>query len=88
MSKVFKYNYLLKKEYQNPPFPKFYWKQRPLPKYQHIQITHTETGKYVMFYSRIHENKLTSIDPSFSNDFTDHEIIKEVSGKIAYRFGI
>jgi len=89
MSEIFKYDYLLKIEYQHHPLPRgSYWAQKPLANYHHIEIHHTKTGKYVYFYSRIHENKLTLINPSFSNDFTDHEIIKEVSGKIAYRFGI
>jgi|11BtaG_2_1085332.scaffolds.fasta_scaffold02518_4 hypothetical protein len=87
MSEKFKYNYLLVREYQHWPRV-YYWVQRPLADYYHIEIHHTKTGKYVYFYSRIHVNELTLINPSFSNDFTDHEIIKDVSGKIAYRFGI
>lgn len=89
MNKTFKYNFLLAKKYQHHPFPKgYYWTTIPLPDYQHIEITYTETGKYVKFYSKLHVNKLESIGPSYSLEFTDHEIIKDLSGKIAYRYGI
>ncbi len=89
MNQTFKYNYLAAKKYQNHPFPKgYYWRHVPLPDYQHIEITHTETGKYVKFCSRIHVNKLVSIGPSYSLEFTDDDIIRDLSGQICHRYGI
>jgi len=57
-----------------------------LPKWIHIRITDTEHHKYLTVHSRIHVNKEVRVGPSYSLAFTDHEIIKELSSDISYRF--
>ena len=58
----------------------------PLPDWIYITITEKDNSKYLTVYSRIHVNKEVKINPSYSIDFRDMDIIKDLSGEVASRF--
>ena len=59
----------------------------PLPDWIYITITDDLKGsKYLTVYSRFHIPKEVKINPSYSSDFNDRDIIKDLSGEIAGRF--
>ena len=57
-----------------------------LPDWISISITKSGSSKYLTVYSRIHMNKEVRISPDYSTDFSDLEILKDLSGEIAHRF--
>lgn len=59
---------------------------KPLPDWIYFTITQEGDTKYVTVYSRIHVNKEVRINPIYSSDFLDSEIIKDISGAIASMF--
>jgi hypothetical protein len=58
----------------------------PLPDWIHLTITEYGDSKRLTVHSRIHVNKSVPMDPIYSNQFTDQEIIKDLSGKISHAF--
>jgi len=78
-----KYDYLLYRVYYSNGYrtePKF------LPSWIYLTITTDGHSKYVTVYSEIHINKEVRLNPSYSCDFTDREIIKDISAKIHNSF--
>lgn len=72
-------DYPLKNGYRMEPFK--------LPDWIYITVTQeANKSKVLRVHSRIHMNKEVKVGPSYSNDYTDDEIIKDLSGEISYRF--
>lgn len=83
--KINKYNYLLfRVEY---PMERGY-RMEPslLPDWIYITITEEDDSKFLTVHSEIHVNKEVKLNPPFSSEFTDQEIIREMSGKVSHRF--
>lgn len=80
-----KYNHIVSRvEYPQ----EFGYRMEPkqLPDWIHFTITEEGNTKFVTVCSRIHVNKKVRVGPEYSNEFTDHEIIIDVSGKITHMF--
>ena len=81
-----KYTYLLcRVEY---PLERGYRMEiSPLPDWIHLVISDDKEGsKRLTVHSSIHMNKEVAVGPSYSSDFTDTEIIKDLSGEISRMF--
>ena len=59
---------------------------KQLPDWIHLTVTTKGDSKWLTVHSRIHVNKTVRINPTYSADFSDAEIIKDLSGVIAHRF--
>lgn len=60
---------------------------KPLPHYMHISITDDSKGsKHLTVHSRIHVNKEVKVGPSYSAEFSDNDIIKDLTAEIHRRF--
>ena len=81
------YKQLLKKLHC-PEENGYRWRPLPLPNYQHISITTKEDSKYLTVYSEIHMNKEVKYTPTFSLEFTDADIIKDLSSRIIRDYDI
>jgi len=57
----------------------------PLPRYMYITIEKGDSKRLIV-HSRIHVNEETKVGPSYSNELSDAEIIKDLSTEIAWRF--
>ncbi len=57
-----------------------------LPPWIHVVITEDGDSKWLTVHSRIHVNKEVRMSPSFSAQFSDWEILKDLSGKISKSF--
>ena len=57
-----------------------------LPTWMHIEIDTVDGSKHLTVHSRIHVNREVQVHPCYSTDFTDAEIIKDLSGKIYNMF--
>lgn len=57
-----------------------------LPDWINIEISKEGDTKTVIVNSRIHKSKRVKMTPQYSSSFSDIEIIKDISGKIAYSF--
>lgn len=57
-----------------------------LPPWIHVDITEDGDSKWLTVHSRIHVNKEVRMKPTFSSQFSDWEILKELSGKISRAF--
>jgi hypothetical protein len=58
----------------------------PLPDWMTITITEEGDSKILTVQSRIHVCKDKQVGPSYSRDFTDSEIIRELSGLISQKY--
>jgi hypothetical protein len=58
----------------------------PTPAWLSISIKHTGDSKQLFVHSRIHQNKIAKVGPSYSDDFSDTEIIKDLSAEITHRY--
>jgi len=60
----------------------------PLPDWMYINVTtDVDIGsKHLTVCSRIHVNKEVRVGPSYSDAFTDQEILKDLSGEVYHRF--
>ena len=58
----------------------------PLRPWMHITVTNDGESKWLTVHSRIHKNKAVKVGPSYSLEFTDQEIIKDLSGDVKHRF--
>lgn len=82
-----KYNHLMKKVYY-PAENGYRWEMKPLPDWVNITVTQDKDNKYLTVHSRIHINKAVEMSPKYSLEFTDSEIIKDLSSSIIRDFGI
>jgi len=57
-----------------------------LPNWMHLTISVVNGSKVLTVHSSIHINKSVTMYTIFSTDFTDEEIIKDLSGEISYRY--
>lgn len=58
----------------------------PLPDWIYLTVVESGTSKQLTVHSRIHENKEVKLNPSYSSDFSDQNIIQELSAEIGRRF--
>lgn len=58
----------------------------PLPSWIYITIEEEKGSKHLTVHSKIHVNKRSKVGPSYSMEFTDYEILKDLSGEIARRY--
>jgi hypothetical protein len=57
-----------------------------VPNWMHLEIIEKGTSKRLWVHSRIHMNKKSTIGPQYSSEFTDQEILKDLSGEIFHRY--
>lgn len=82
---VTRYNYLLcRVEY--PAEWGYRMEPKQLPDWIYITITKNGGSKFLTVHSRIHVNKEVKINPSYSADFSDRDIIKDLSGEVSRMF--
>ena len=77
------YHHLYYKAYE--PFG-YRWQIKKLPSWIKFSIEEKNDSKYLVVYSRLHKNKRVEMTPTYSDQFTDEEIIKDMSGKITEAF--
>ena len=83
--RVRKYNHLLTRvEY--PDERGYRMEPKQLPRWIHVTITEDNGSKYLTVYSRIHANKEVRVGPSYSADFEDRDLLKDLSGEVYMRF--
>ena len=79
------YNYIFCKIY----YPYGYRTEtQTLPDYIHLEIKTEKSSKVLYVHSKIHVNKCVKVGPSYSLEWKDNEIINDLSGDIARRFGV
>lgn len=59
---------------------------KQLPNWLYVTITEQGDSKFLTVYSRIHVNKEVKINPSYSVNFSDRDILKDLSGKVSEMF--
>lgn len=59
---------------------------KPLPAWMQLGIKTEDGSKVLYVFSRIHVNKEVKMSPSYSLEWSDTEIIKDLSGKIFSMF--
>ncbi len=64
----------------------YYTEPKKLPDWIHITVTNDGDSKYLTVYSNIHVNKKVRVGPEYSIDYSDNDIIKELSGQISHKF--
>ena len=60
--------------------------RKQLPDWIYLTVTEDDDSKYLTVYSRLHFDKEVKINPSYSLEFSDVDIIKDLSGKISSMF--
>lgn len=83
--KIRTYNHLLVRV-DYPEERGYRMEPKPLPDWIHLTITENEFSKYLTAHSRIHVNKEVRVGPSYSTDFSDRDMIKDLSAKISQMF--
>ena len=79
------YNHILvRKEY--PQERGYRIEAKSLPDWIHLTITEGDDSKILTVHSRIHVNKSVEVGPTYSTDFSDRDIIKDLSAEISTRF--
>ncbi len=63
-----------------------YTTAKKLPYWIHLTITKLGDSKYLTAHSRIHMNKCVRVGPEYSADFTDNQILKELSYDVSDKF--
>lgn len=87
MSTVNRYDWLLERvEYPRERGHRMHPSNLPPWIYLTITDDQEQDCKFVTVYSRIHVNKEVRLPTTFSREFGDYEIIRDVSGTIANRF--
>lgn len=82
---VRKYNHLLVRvEY--PAERGYRMEPKPLPDWIHLTITEDNGSKYLTVHSRIHVNKEVRVGPSYSSDFEDRDLLKDLSAQVSSMF--
>lgn len=74
------YNHLLFRRELQGPFHE--WVAEQCPHWLHITITSDGESKWLTVHSRIHVNKEVKLNPSYSTEFSDRDIIKDLSAKV------
>ncbi len=69
-----------------PCFCKYRMETVSLPDWIHIEIIKEGDSKRAIVHSRIHMNKSAPVGPSYSTEFTDQEILKDVSAEVYRRW--
>lgn len=64
----------------------YYWEVSPLPDWIHLTIEEIKGSKVLKVISRIHVDTCKQVGPSYSTDFSDQDIIKDLSGEISGRY--
>lgn len=83
--KINRYNHLLTRvEY--PAESGYRMEPSPLPDWIYITISEDKDNKWLTVHSRLHVNKEIRIHPTYSSDFPDSYLIKDLSGEVASRF--
>ena len=83
--KTRKYDYLLYRvEY--PAERGYRIEPQMLPDWIHITVTNDGESKYLVAHSRIHINRDVKIGPDYSTDYSDRDIIKDLSSEVSTRF--
>jgi hypothetical protein len=80
-----RYNYLLSRV-DYPRERGYRMEPTPLPDWIYVVITKQGDDKYLTVHSRIHVNKEVRVGSTYSVDFSDWDILEEVSGEISKRF--
>lgn len=62
------------------------WISKELPNWIHLEIETTGTGKKLFACSRIHVNKRVFIGPEYSTDFSDWDMLKDLSASVNHKF--
>lgn len=78
------YNYTYY-QHRDGPFG-YTWQTRRLPNWLNFEIVTEDGSKIVVVHSRIHVRPTVRMTPSYSTDFTDEDIIKDMSSKILDQF--
>lgn len=55
---------------------------QPLPNWLKVEIRTEGDSKVAYVHSRIHVNRVVALNPTFSTDFSDADILKDLSAKI------
>ena len=85
MSKVVRYDILFYRvEY--PEERGYRMEPKALPPWTYVTITTENDSKYLTVYSRIHMNKEVRMLPDFSTNFSDEDILKDLTYEIHSRF--
>lgn len=85
--KVNKYNHIfIRVDY--PREGGYRMELKELPPWMHITIITKDDSKVLTVHSRIHVSKEAKVGPSYSTEFSDHDILKDLSNKITYRYGL
>ena len=78
------YRYLYRKEYNAFGYR---WVRYDLPSWIYLTVEFKGIhGKVLVVHSSIHVNKRVVMNPSYSDEFTDDEIIKDLSAKVSQQF--
>lgn len=59
---------------------------KQLPPWVHICISEEGNSKWLTVHSRIHVNKVVKIYPIYNSEFSDRDIIKDLSAKVSRMF--
>lgn len=59
---------------------------RDLPPWLHVTITEDADSKWLTVYSRTHVREEVIMQPTFSTEFSDSEILRELSPTISRAF--
>ena len=87
MSTVNKYYHL----YHRVNYPMengYHMESYPLPDWIYITITtiEEENSKYLTVHSRLHLDKEVVINPTYTCNFTDDDLIRDLSAEVSSRF--
>lgn len=72
--------------YYNPEIGKHYHIPQALPNWIHIEIEQKGNTKTIFVCSKIHVNKRVKLNPTYSSEFSDVVILKELSHLISHKF--
>ncbi len=85
MAAVRKYHHILTRvEY--PREGGYRMEPEQLPDWIYLTITEQETNKFLTVHSRIHMNKEVRVGPTYRNEFTDQELLRDLSADVRYMF--
>ena len=78
------YKHLPYKHYESP-FG-YRWVYSEIPDWLSVEIHQEGDTKKVFVRSRIHKDKYKQVHPSYSSDWSDTDILKDIAGEIHYRY--
>ena len=74
-------------KHRDSPFG-YSWRTRKLPDWLKYEIIVEGDSKVVTCYSRIHKNTIVKMNPSYSTEWSNIDIIKDISANICIKFGV